>query len=208
MQKLNQLGMEKGLIYETIISTSNKKERPNAAPIGVICKGNEKIVIYLYEGSHTLKNIKTHNRFIVNITKDPLIFAECTTNDPDKKYFDKYKNDFYIKDADAFIMAVMTSQKSFERENHLGKSRINIIEAQVKEIVIRNKCAEPINRATNAIIEALIYLTRIGLSEEEVISNEYSNKIREYAYLVSRVGGLKHKKAMNKILKHMEKLND
>ena len=33
MQDLESLGMKKGLLYETIITTQNGKETPNAAPI-------------------------------------------------------------------------------------------------------------------------------------------------------------------------------
>jgi len=38
MLGLYSLGMEKGLLYETIVTTKNLDGTPNAAPIGVFCK--------------------------------------------------------------------------------------------------------------------------------------------------------------------------
>ena len=60
MQDLESLGMEKGFLYETIITTNNADGTPNAAPIGVICKNKQEIVLHLFEGTHTLENIKSN----------------------------------------------------------------------------------------------------------------------------------------------------
>ena len=79
MLDLHSVGMQKGMLYETIITTTNPDKTPNAAPIGVICKDKNEIVIYLHEGSHTVKNIKNNSIFTVNILKDPMIFTESTT---------------------------------------------------------------------------------------------------------------------------------
>jgi hypothetical protein len=49
MLNLYSLGMEKGLLYETILTTINSDGTPNAAPIGVICKDSNGIVIYLHQ---------------------------------------------------------------------------------------------------------------------------------------------------------------
>ena len=62
MQDLTSVGMEKGLLYETIITTKNAKGEPNAAPIGIICKDKREIVLHLYEGTHTLENIKSNKK--------------------------------------------------------------------------------------------------------------------------------------------------
>ena len=97
MQDLNSVGMEKGLLYETIVITKNTDGTPNAAPIGVTCKNKNEIVLYLFEGTHTLQNIKSNGRFIVNILKDPLIFVESTVGNFSPDYFKRHENDFYIK---------------------------------------------------------------------------------------------------------------
>ena len=68
---LERIGMVKGRQYETIISTKNEDGSKNAAPIGVICAGNNKIINRIFKGSHTLENIIREREFIVNITHDP-----------------------------------------------------------------------------------------------------------------------------------------
>ena len=64
---LSLIGMEKGRQYETIISTVNLDKQKNAAPIGVICSGSDKILCRIFKGSHTLDNILSTKEFIVNI---------------------------------------------------------------------------------------------------------------------------------------------
>lgn len=204
MEGLESLGMVKGLLYETIITTKNASKTANAAPIGVICKGKKEVVVHLHEGSHTLRNIKEDGRFVVNILKDPLIFMECTIGNPPSAYFDKHKNDFYIKDADAFFTANVVDLKEVVREDKLGASKISIIKAEVEDLIKKKEHVEPINRAIFAILEALIYLTRMDIADEDT-SEVYSERIHEMSRIVNRVGGLDDKKAMKKILKSLEK---
>ena len=203
MKDLKSIGMEKSLLYETIITTKNEDNTPNAAPIGVICKDALEIVLYLYEGTHTLQNIKSNSQFIVNITKDPLIFVNSTLGDLSIDYFEKYKDNYYIKNTDAFFIATINSIKEVEKEDKIGKSRVNVIKARVEEIIIKKEPVEPLNRAIFAIIESLVYLSRIEIVDEET-SKIYFKRIKEMSRLVSRVGGLDHKKAMNSILNHVE----
>lgn len=203
MQDLESIGMKKGLLYETIITTQNRKGVPNAAPIGVICKNRNEIVLNLFEGTHTLKNIKTNSKFVVNILKDPLVFVGCTTGDLSSDYFKKYDDDFYIKNTDAFFTASVTSIKEIEKEDNISKSKMSIIKASVEKIIIKKECVEPLNRAIFAIIESLVYLTRIKMVDENT-SKMYLEKIHEMSRAVNRVGSLDHKKAMQDILKYVE----
>ena len=203
MQDLESLGMEKGLLYETIITTQNEKGIPNAAPIGVICKNKSEIVLNLFEGTHTLKNIKANSKFVVNISKDPLILVGCTTGDLSSDYFKKDKDEFYIKNTDAFFTASVTSIKEIQKEDNISKSKMTIIKANVDKIVIKKECAEPLNRAIFAIIESLVYSTRIKMVDEKT-AKEYLERIHEMSRIVNRVGSLDHKKAMQNILKYIE----
>lgn len=204
MQDLESLGMKKGLLYETIISTYNAEGVPNAAPIGVICKNKIEIALHLFEGTHTLENIKTNSKFVVNILKDPLVFVGCTTGDLPFNYFKKHGDNFYIKNTDAFFSAKVTSIKEVEKEDNISKSKINIINARVEEILIKKESVEPLNRAIFAIMESLVYLSRINIVDENT-SKMYLERIHEMSRIVNRVGGLDHKKAMHDILKYLEK---
>ena len=203
MQDLESLGMKKGLLYETIITTQNGKETPNAAPIGVICKNKNEIVLNLFEGTHTLENIKANSKFVVNLLKDPLVFVGCTIGDISSDYFKKYGDDFYIKNTDAFFTASVTSIKEIEKEDNISKSKMTIIKANVDKIVIKKEGVEPLNRAIFAIIESLVYSTRIKIVDENT-AKEYLERIHEMSRTVNRVGSLDHKKAMQDILKYVE----
>ena len=55
---LESIGMEKGLLYETVVTTVNCDSTANAAPIGVICKDKKEIVVYLHHGSSDCKQHK------------------------------------------------------------------------------------------------------------------------------------------------------
>jgi hypothetical protein len=68
--KLSTIGMEKGRQYETVITTKNEDGTNNAAPIGVICAGDNKIINRIFKGTHTLENIIREREFIVNITQN------------------------------------------------------------------------------------------------------------------------------------------
>jgi len=202
MQDLSTIGMEKGLLYETIITTKNSEEIPNAAPIGVTCKNKSEIVLYLFEGTHTLQNIKSNGHFIVNILKDPMVFVESTLGDLSSDYFESYKNDFYIKNTDAFFSAIVTNTKEVERNDKIGKSNMIVITAALNEIIIKNEGLEPLNRAIFAIIESLVYLSRINIVDDKT-ADKYLEHIKEMSRLVNRVGGKEHKKAMDKILEQL-----
>ena len=72
---LSLIGMEKGRQYETIITTRNEDGTKNAAPIGVIYSGNDKIINRIFKGRLTLENIIREREFTVNITHDPELFT-------------------------------------------------------------------------------------------------------------------------------------
>ena len=97
---LNLIGMEKGRQYETIITTKNSKNIKNAAPIGVICAGENKILNRIFKGSHTLENIISQKEFIVNITHDPNLFTVSLLGNLPEEYFNE---DNSLKCADAYF---------------------------------------------------------------------------------------------------------
>lgn len=204
MQNLSNIKMKRGLLYETIITTKNSDGTPNAAPIGVICKNESQIVLYLFEGTHTLQNIKSNGRFIVNILKDPLIFTQSTLGELSIDYFKMHKNEFYIEKTDAFFSAILTKSKEIEKEDNISKSKLTVITADVNEIIIKNEDVEPLNRAIFAIIESLVYSSRIDIVDDKT-ARQYLDRITEMSRVVSRVGGKDHKKAMAQIIKNVKK---
>jgi hypothetical protein len=207
MLDLGSIGMEKGHLYETIVTSVNEDGTSNAAPIGVICKNKKEIVLYLHHGSRTVRNIKRNNSFIVNILKDPMVFVESTIDDLSNSYFENYKNEFYIKDTEAFLMARVTSLKDVEMEDKLGISLTTILKAEVTDIVKKKECVEPLNRAIYGILEGLVYLTRMEMVSGDM-EKLYRHRMGEISRIVNKVGGEEHKRAMKKISKAFSKYED
>jgi uncharacterized protein len=195
---LVSIGMEKGLLYETIVTTMNDDRTPNAAPIGIICKNSKEVVAYLHHGSKTVRNIKRNHNFIVNILKDPMVFVESTLGDLSNNYFEQYLNEFYIKNTDAFFMAHVTSLKDVEKKDNFGVSTTTVLTAEISHIIKKKENVEPLNRAIYGIIEGLVYLTRMEMVSGPM-EKLYRHRMMEISRIVNKVGGEEHKKAMKKI---------
>ncbi len=196
--------MEKGLLYETVVTTLNEDGTANAAPIGVICKDKNKIVVYMHHGSTTVSNTKRNQRFVVNILKDPLIFVESTVGDLPQQYFEHFNNDFHLKRADAYFLANVTSSKDVSKKDKLGVSITTVIQAEVSDIIKNKDHIEPLNRAIYGIIEGLVYLTRMDMVSGDM-EKLYRHRMSEITRIVNKVGGEQHKKAMIKILEEFNK---
>jgi uncharacterized protein len=190
--------MKKGLLYETIVTTVNGDQTPNAAPIGIICKNNKEIVAYLHHGSKTVRNIKRNHSFIVNILNDPMVFVESTLDNLSDIYFEKYINEFYIKNTDAFFIANVTSLKDVEKKDNFGVSVTTVLTAEISDINKKKENIEPLNRAIYGIIEGLVYLTRMEMVSGDM-EKLYRHRMMEISRIVNKVGGEEHKKAMKKI---------
>lgn len=203
MLDLYSLGMEKGLLYETIVTTLNPDGTPNAAPIGVVCKKEDEIVLYLFDGSKTFDNVKREKTFYVNILKDPILFVQSMIGNLDKSEFESNEKGFSIKRADAFFRAEVSHEKLVQRKDQMGNSTQMVIRAQVHETVKIKKQIEPLNRAIYGIIEALVYLSRINIVSEYERTNNLE-KINEISRVVNKVGGEDHKKAMQMILNKLK----
>lgn len=207
MLNLYSLGMEKGLLYETILTTINSDGTPNAAPIGVICKDSNEIVIYLHKGSKTYDNVRREKSFHVNILNDPMIFVESTIGNLENKEFKSDEgNGYFIKTAEAFFRAEVTSEKLVHRKDHLGTFTTYVIRAKVMRIVKNQEHVQPLNRAIYGIIEALVYVSRINIASEDE-KKTYLSQISEISRVVNKVGSKHHKGAMEKIWEFLEQKN-
>jgi hypothetical protein len=204
---LGSIGMEKGLLYETIVTTVNEDHTPNAAPIGVICKNNKEVVAYLHHGSKTVRNIKRNHSFSVNILKDPMVFVESTLGNLSDNYFEQYANEFYIKNTDAFFIAHVTSLKDVEKKDNFGVSVTTVLTAEVSNIIKKKENVEPLNRAIYGIIEGLVYLTRMEMVSGDM-EKLYRHRMTEISRIVNKVGDVEHKKAMKKISEAFSRYNE
>ena len=199
---LTLIGMEKGMQYETIITTTDEKNIPNAAPIGVLCSGRDMILNRIFKGRHTLENIISQREFTVNITNDPELFTLSTIGNLPSDYF---SNDNSIKGADAYFKCEVISLKEAVKQSDpiRKKGEAIVIKSKVTDMVIRRE-VKAFNRAFSCVIETLANFTRFDLVDEEK-KQYYLTRFRECSRVVNKVGGKEEKQSMGEIKKELIK---
>lgn len=206
MNKMNAdltlIGMEKGRQYETIITTKNEDGTKNAAPIGVICAGSDKIINRIFKGSHTLDNIIREREFTVNITHDPELFTVSTIGNLPQ---DNFMDDDSLKNIGAYFKCeVIGLTKAVKQSDPIKKKgEAVVIKSRVTELVIKDEI-RALNRGFGYVIETLANFTRFDLVDESQ-KEEYLNKFREAKRVVVKVGTKDDIKSMQKIKKELMK---
>ena len=193
---LTEIGMFKGQQYETIITTTNDDGSLNAAPIGILCRGNDKVMCRIFKGSHTLENIISKREFIVNITQSPELFTWSLLDNLEANDFSEDKS---IKNVDCYFKCKVTSIKEAVKQSDpiKNKGEANVIKADVTELVINNP-TKAYNRAFSYVIECLANFSRIDIVNEEK-RKYYLDSFKEAYRVVKKVGSKKDKEAMDKI---------
>ena len=197
---LESLNMFKGQLYETIVTTQNGELVKNAAPIGVICKDSNHVVIHLDNCVHTHQNIMENGELIVNITKDPLIFTYSTLGELEEEHFDEFNGFPMIKDSLGFFKAHVIKTIEKKRENDYNDGIGNVVTCEVEDIYIRDyNEIVPLNRAMNAVIESLVYYCRFDHKYRQKQDIIWTH-MKELNRVCQKVGNEKEKKSMKLIL--------
>ena len=199
---LSLIGMEKGRQYETVITTENCEKIKNAAPIGVLCSGQDMILNRIFKGSHTLENIISQRKFIVNITHDPEIFMLSTIGNLSEDYFNE---DNSLKCAEAhFKCEVISLSEAVKQSDPIRKKEEAIvIKSKVTDLTI-NQPTRAMNRGFSYVIESLSNFTRFDMVGEEQ-KEEYLNRFREAFRVVKKVGYKEDIKSMKIIKEELRK---
>jgi uncharacterized protein len=184
---LPSFGIREG-ISEVIVSTGF--EHPNAAPIGIVMKG-ERPFVRLFKGSKTWANVSKERYLASNVVYDPLLFVRSTffNLEPSEfEYVDAGGLKFpVIKEAVAWVVFECINIKNTDQAlvSDLVPVKAGFNELNRKEIPAPN-------RGFNAVLEATVHATRYQLTGEE----KYLEMIRHYESLASKCGGDREKKAM------------
>lgn len=195
---LSKIGMEKGHQYETIITTADIDGNLNAAPIGVLCRGSDKVMCRIFKGIRTLDNIISQREFVVNITHDPLLFTWSLLDNLMEEDFNEDKS---IKNADCYFKCEVTDLKEAVKQSDpiRKKSEAIVIKADVCELVINNP-VNAYNRAFGYVVESLANYSKLDLVDYEK-RKYYLDSFREAYRVVRKVGSKMDKKAMENIKK-------
>jgi len=199
---LSLIGMEKGRQYETIITTKNEDGSKNAAPIGVICAGENKIINRIFKSSHTLENIIREREFTVNITYDPELFTIPIIGELNQDY---YNEDYSLKNIDAYFKCEVLSLTEAIKQSDPVKKKDEaiVIKSEVTELTINNE-TKALNRGFGYVVESLANLTRFDMVDDEK-KVEYIKHFKEAYRVVLKVGRKEDIKAMYEIKKELMK---
>ena len=133
---LSKIGMEKGVQYECIITTLNSENINHAAPIGVLCSGNNTIICRIFKGSETLENIISQRKFTVNVTHDPELFLLSTIGNLPVDYFN---DDNSVKNIDAYFKCEVEELHEAKKQSDPVRTSYEaiVIKAKVNELIIK-----------------------------------------------------------------------
>ena len=134
---LTDIGIEEGQKYEGIYTTMSKDGVKNAAPIGIVCKGKDKLGCRLFVGTKTLKNIMETRRYVVNITFDPINFVNSTIGNLDIEEFTDDDDLAILKNAEAYVICDVTDIRKMDpiKDHVTSNGEAYIISSDVVEIV-------------------------------------------------------------------------
>jgi hypothetical protein len=162
MTNLYDLGFLKDTIGETIVSTYSADGKPTAAPMGIIMKSNEQVIIRPFISSLTYKNIQTKKCAVANVTSNPELFYLTAFKEanPDGKLSPELFQKAETVDAprlgaaDATIEVSVAETRSFDAERAEFLCNVQLVKAS-------KKLPKVYCRAQFATIEAIIHATRI-----------------------------------------------
>jgi hypothetical protein len=162
MAKLADLGFQKEVIVETVVSTYGEDGKPNAAPMGVVMENAQRIVIRPYTSSLTYKNLQSRRCAVVNVTSNPELFYRTAFKEANpegkmpQEWFEKAEvvNAPRLRKADALIEVSVVDITSLGAEKIQASCDVKLIKAE--RILPKVYC-----RALFATVEAIIHATRV-----------------------------------------------
>ena len=162
MTNLYDLGFLKDTIGETIVSTYSADGQPTAAPMGIVMKSNEQLIIRPFISSLTYKNIQTKKCAVANVTSNPELFYLTAFKEanPDGKLPPDLFQKAETVDAPRLRAADATVEVSVDETGSFSTERADFL-CNVKLVKASKKLPKVYCRAQFATIEAIIHATRI-----------------------------------------------
>ncbi len=161
-ENLADLGFSKGVIMETIISTYNAEEQPNAAPMGVTMDNPQCIAIRPYTSTLTYKNLQLKKCAVINVTANPELYYRTAFKETNpagripQEWFEKAETVDAPKllVADAHLEVSVIDISAFDAERVTALCQVKLVKAP--KVLPTVYC-----RASSATIEAVIHATRV-----------------------------------------------
>lgn len=162
IKKLGELGIEHGIIYESIITSLNRDGSPHAAAMGMIFekKGDSILIkIRAYTSSKTGQNLSLTHLGVANITDPELLIEIALDMCPEIKYV----NSCCISVPRISRAAAWIEFKVIDICKNNEINEFTCMPLHVDYFEVRPK---PYTRAVHALVEAAIHASRINPYKE------------------------------------------
>ncbi|MBU2602284.1 MAG: DUF447 family protein [Actinobacteria bacterium] len=169
MNQLQVLPMQKGWIYEAIISTFSKGE-PHAAPIGVWTEDFDTLHMEIFDSSQTLRGILDTGRFVANFPSDVGTLHTALFH-PELLSFERSQ--------DASAPVLLGSAATVElvlRQAMPVAERVRITGTVVRASARAE--IKLINRAAGLLVESLILATRLRYLDAAAVRESLAENYR------------------------------
>ena len=167
-------------ITETIVTTVSADGTPNAAPMGIVKRG-ESLFIRMYPGTRTFANVKETGHLVANIVTDPLIFVTAAFEDLDSSFYVQRQGmPPMIRDAYAW---------AYFKADVEGVVKLTEIRSEVVKTAVPG-----FSRGFASVIDATITGTRL-----QFLGDEGKRRIREDDILVGKCGTPRDIEAMKRL---------
>lgn len=190
---LDKFGINEGI--SEVIVTTYQGWSPNAAPMGIIRKGDD-LFVRLFKGSNTYSNVKSEHMLVANLVYDPLVFVRSTFGNLAESEFEvlSYEGRGFaaIRKALCWVVFECTEIKETS-ESMIAK----LVPKHARENVCNFRS---INRGFNLVIESCVHATRYELTNDE----KYMRLIKAYSSTVNKCGSDNDKEAMTLLLKRYD----
>tara|TARA_B100001123_G_C15118905_1_gene950511 strand:+ start:431 stop:982 length:552 start_codon:yes stop_codon:yes gene_type:complete len=182
------------MIRESILITTDLKNKPHIAPMGIIFQ-EKKLIISPFIPSKTYLNLKENPFAVINFTDNVDIFANSLLGKKDFKILPTKKiKSFYLKDSLSFLEIKVI--KFIE-----NKVRPRF-ECKILKTTTLNSF-KGFNRAQFSVIEAAILVSRINMISIKKIKKE----IKYLKIGIEKTAGKVEKKAWKKLMKKINEKN-
>jgi hypothetical protein len=173
---LEDIGIKRGRICESIVTTFHEDETANAAPMGVLGTGIGEVILKVHRNTDTFENILRTECCVINIVFDPLLFLKAALFGRNKGSgeIELEKTGIaglvyapYLKAAEAYIQTELKSFDEIRKKDVLGDAIIGKMTLRVIDIQLLKAFPVAPNRGFYAGIELAIALSRDRISEAQ-----------------------------------------
>jgi hypothetical protein len=175
---LDDINLKPDIIYETIVTTINPDNQPNAAAIGVQRVEGDNLKLTIFEGSNTFDNLKNNDLFGINILdigqydlaiKAALIGWGDSEPEFEQSEFEIYNNIPFLKRSKCWIVAKIESSSIQEISDEYGETRVMEIIAAIQDLISHEKINDPLTRRDDLpLLEAAVLATRYKVAQGDI----------------------------------------